>query len=332
MTPERLLNRNFVLLWQGQLVSQLGNQAFFLAMMYWTMETTGSASLMGMLMMLSLLPGVILGPLGGTLADRFPRLGIIIISDPLRGVAVLTLAGIMAWQADTQGVQIASLFAVALFSGIINATFQPAITASIPDLVPTAKVSAGNSLNQFSVQGSVFIGQAIGGLLYRSLGAPVLFLIDGVTYLLSAASESFIRMPPRPMPERVPFNKAFATYAEDTAEGMRYVWHRKGMRAFLLLTTGVNFLAMPVVVLLPFYVTEQLSRGSEWYGFLLAAVGAGSLFGYLAAGALPIGPRQRPTVVLAALVGVAVAFARLGVVHEPVLALLMLLPWEPSPE
>ena len=73
-TPGKLLNRNFVLLWGGQAVSQLGNQAYSLAMMFWLMEKTGSASIMGLVLTVSNLPALLLSPLGGTFADRHSRI------------------------------------------------------------------------------------------------------------------------------------------------------------------------------------------------------------------------------------------------------------------
>jgi len=192
---DKLLNRNFFLLWQGQLVSQIGSQAFAIAMMFWVKHATGSATLMGMLMMVSNLPAVILGPIGGTIADRYSRRRIIIFCDFLNGVVVLTLAIlIFAYPSATELILI-SLFIVSTLVAVSGAFFRPAITAAIPDIVPKTKIAAANSLTQSSIQIATFIGQGAGGVLFRVLGAPVLFLVDGVTYLFSAVSEFFITIP-----------------------------------------------------------------------------------------------------------------------------------------
>ena len=85
----RLFNRDFVLLWQGQLVSRMGSQAMTIAMMFWTMEATGSATLMGAMMMVGTLPAVVLGPLAGTLADRVSRKWILVFCDAGSGLVLL---------------------------------------------------------------------------------------------------------------------------------------------------------------------------------------------------------------------------------------------------
>lgn len=317
----RLLNRDFLLLWQGQFVSQIGNQAFAVAMMYWLMQATGSATLMGLMMMASMLPGVVLGPIGGTFADRHSRKWIIVVSDLLRGVSVLAVAMILFTKPDATNLIIASLFAVALFNGLVSAGFQPAISATIPDLVPRDRVAAANSLNQFGVQAAMLFGQAMGGVLYRVFGAPVLFVIDGISSILSAFSESFIRVPERTAPSSTKNASTFATYRTDTIEGIRYVWRRVGMRSLLLVAAGINFLAMPIIVLLPFFVSRELVEGPQWYGFLLAAMGAGSLIGYLIIGATKIPAGRRPALVNTSLLVLGIAISILGATSTPGIAM-----------
>lgn len=318
--PARLFNRNFLLLWQGQAVSRLGSQAFAVAMMFWVMEKTGSASLMGLLLTFSMLPGVLLGPIGGTFADRHSRIRIIVVCDLLSGLGVLALAFLMMAMPDAVDVIIPVLFTVAVLGGVVQAFFMPAITASIPDLVAPERLAAANSLNQFSNQASLLIGQAAGGVLYNLLGAPLLFLIDGLSYLFSGVSETFIRLPARPVPRDEEKQPVFRVYLRETAEGFRYVWQRAGLRSFMFAASFLNFLIMPVMVLFPFYVSLYLRQGSEWYGFLMAGMSAGAVAGFVLAGVLKLQGAARERGILAGMLLMPSLFGALGFVRIPALA------------
>jgi hypothetical protein len=297
----RLWNRNFFLLWQGQTVSRLGDQAFAIAMMFWLMQATGSASLMGFLMTASTIPGVLLTPFGGTFADRHSRVRILVACDLLSGIGTLAFAGLM-FGTKSQPVLLAALFALALLGAIVRAFFMPAISAAIPDLVPAESVAAANSANQFTVQTSMLAGQGVGGVLYHLLGAPLLFLADGLSYLFAAVSEAFVHTPPPPPRPPVPPGQVWRVFLGETREGLRYVWGRRGLRDFVLIAALLNFFAMPTLVLFPFYVSGTLHTGAAWYGFLLAAVSAGSIAGYLAAGALKLTGKARGRALVAGLI------------------------------
>lgn len=80
-------NRDFLLLWQGLLVSQIGTQLFSLSLLYWILETTGSASIMGLVLMSAALPGALLGAFAGTLADNVSRKTLIVWADVVRGLS-----------------------------------------------------------------------------------------------------------------------------------------------------------------------------------------------------------------------------------------------------
>jgi DHA3 family macrolide efflux protein-like MFS transporter len=324
MTAKRLFNRNFVLLWQGQLVSQIGNQAHVIALMFWTLEATRSASLMGLLGMSAALPGVLIAPLGGAIADRHSRKGILVIADLVRGVVVLLLAALLFTHSSDTHVIVAAMFATAIMTGIMGATFLPAVGAAIPDLVPSTRVQAANSLTQLSAQGSQFVGQAIGGVLFRVLGAPVLFLVDGISYVLSAGSEAFIRIPRHPRAARTGLRSVARGYLTDTREGLRWIWRRTGMRTFILTTTAVNFLFMPIAVLLPFYVTDILGKGAAWYGFLLAAVSLGSIVGLLLTGGIRLTGRGRARMLGGTLFLTALSMGGLGLVRASAVALALM--------
>ncbi|HEY0512176.1 MAG TPA: MFS transporter [Thermoanaerobaculia bacterium] len=320
--PSRLWNRDFFLLWQGQTVSQIGNQAFMIAFAFWVKEATNSATLIGLLMTVSTLPGVLLAPFGGTFADRHSRIRIIIVCDVLAGVAVLVQGLAMRQSWFGMDGLITLLFVVAIFDGIVRAFFGPAINAAIPDLVPQERLAAANSLNQFSAQTSVFAGQAVGGVLYRLLGAPLLFIVDGITFLFSAASEAFVAdtfQPPQARADGAPF-KAFL---HETAEGLRWVWRRAGMRDFVVVASLLNFFAMPMFVLLPFYVQDTLKAGADWYGFILAAVSVGAVAGFLLAGVLRLQRAVRGWTLVAGLLLGPLAFAAIGFVRVPLLALAL---------
>ena len=320
----KLMNRNFFLLWQGQLVSQIGNQISIIAMLFWLKQTTGSATLMGLIMMVSALPSVLLGPIGGTFADRYPRRNIIICSDILAGLVVLSQAGLLFIAPGAVDFILIWLFVVSSIVAIVDAFFKPAISAAIPDLVPEDKVASGNSLNQASVQIATLIGQGLGGILFQLLGAPMLFLINGLTYLFTAASESFITIP-QTIPERSnTWKEAFHEFQTYTVEGFHYIWIRAGIRAIFLAAAPLNVFAVAIFVLLPFYVEDFLKVGVNWYGFLWASFGFGTLTGYIFASIVKLSGKARIALLASLLISTSIGFSLLVLVNSPLIALIIM--------
>lgn len=323
--PTKLLNKNFVLLWQGQLVSQIGSQAFHIAMVFWIKQATGSASLMGLLLMASALPAVLLGPIAGTFADRHSRRNILIFCDTFSGLSVLSLAGLMFWMPQATDLILVWIFVVSVLVAIFNAFFRPAQSAAIPDLVPAAKLNTANSLNQSSFQISNLFGQGLGGVLFRILGAPLLFLVDGISYLFSALSECFIKIPQTLPDKKARWREMFQEFKRDTVVGMRYMWRHPGMRNFFFAISVLNFFSYPFIVLMPFYVEDYLKVTPDWYGYLLAAWGLGALLGNLITGAVNVSGRLRSWLIIIFLTLASLLLGALGIlfIKEAVLALFL---------
>lgn len=316
--PVRLLNRDFLLLWQGQFVSMLGSQAFSVAMIFWIKRQTDSASLLGLGMMSQWVPAVLLGPFGGAMADRVSRRRILILADVVRGAAAIALAALVLLAPGRSGTILFWLLVLSAVMGVGDAFFRPAISAAIPDLVPDSEVPRANSANRLALDLSTFLGQGAGGILFRLIGPGILFLCDGVSYLFAAFSESLIRLPPpSPAPRAAGWRAAGADFWREVKLGLRHVAGRKGLRYLLFLSPLDSFLMITIVVLLPFYVEDFLHAKPDWYGFLVAAFGGGSFAGSIAAGATNLTGRRRTWAYLASGVGIGIAAILLGAVRSP---------------
>jgi predicted MFS family arabinose efflux permease len=286
------------------------------------MEATGSASILGAVSAAALLPGLLLTPLGGAVADRSSRRRILVACDLASGASSVTLAGLFLALGPHSRVLTIAVVAAALLDRAVLAFFVPALGASLPDLVPPARLAAANSLTQAAHQASSVAGRAAAGALYARLGAPALFLLDGLTFLYAAGSEALVRFP-RTGPRQPQGPTGFATLGADLAAAFRFLRSRPALFDLLLVVALTGALAQPVFVLLPFYVKLSLGRGPEWYGFLLAAHGAGAVAG-LSAAAFSVPARRKDRRAAGALAASACSFGVLALARQPWAALVAL--------
>jgi MFS family permease len=321
--PSRLWNKNFFLQWQGQTISRLGTQAFLIGQLFWIKQYTESATLLGLLAMVSNIPGLFMGPIGGVIADRYSRRMIIIICDFLRGISLLLLTGIMILRPDETELILIVLFGVSVFNALINPVFSSAIQSTIPDLVPRNKVTAANSIGQLSIQLTMFFGQMVGGTLYRILGPTILFFLDGLSFFYSSGSEVFVKIPQKYTKKNSGWKEQFSTFGQDIKEGMKYVWEKPGLRETVFASAFIAFFSTPVIILLPFYVEDHLSATVDWYGYILAFSGIGAIIGYTLAGGIRLRPQIKSRVLITFMILNALGYAMLGLVSRPAIAVFL---------
>ena len=298
-------------------MSQFGNQAFSVAIAFWTASSTHSAAITGLVLMAGVLPLVVLGPFTGTFVDRHGSpLRIVVACDLVSGAAVTLFgAGLLA---RPDAMRPSLLFAVAMLVGVCGAFLEPALNALVPDLVPRERLEGANAFRQSSRQVTVLISQGLGGILYIVAGPAMLFLVDGLSFLFAGASELAIR-PARPA-EQGPARSFF----RETADGFHYVASQPGMIAFLVAIAVFNAMLMPVSVLLPVYASVYLGGGAQWYGFLLAAISAGAIAGCALAGAMRASAAARGRLLLAAFASLAIALIALGQIRSAWLSLAVI--------
>ena len=280
---EKLWTWNFFLLWQGQLVSAFGDIAYSLALGFWIYAKTGSTAMMGTLMAVSMLPRLIISPFAGVWVDRADRKQIIVWMDFIRGIVVV----LVAIAAITDLIQIWMVFAAGIILGICAAFFNPAVSSVIPDVVPSSKVMKANSAFSMIYSGSNILGNPIGGVVYQLLGAPVMFLFNGVSYIFSAATEVFIKVP------KIKKEAVQLHFFEDMLLGFKFMWRFKGLRNLLMIAAVLNFFANTALVLMmPFFqMTKELGPGK--YGFAIAMLTGGSFVGMLITSSVNIKPKHR---------------------------------------
>lgn len=322
---EKLFNKDFVLLWQGQAVSQIGTQVASIALIFWIKQSIDLASLVGISVMIFTLTFALFTPVGGTIADRFSRKKIFIISDIVCGIASLLLAYFMFRFADDPLLVIAIIFVVQFIFGLARSFFNPAIFASVPDIVPEKDLTKANSMRNSTRQIAVLIGQGAGGLFFKLLGGPLIFLINGLTYLFSAISECFIKIPQKT--EKKDHNsslkESLASFFNETWSGIMYLWEQQGMRRVLLMFALLNFFISPYIILLPFYVEDFLGIGPEWYGYLMGGFGGGTALGYVLVSTLNFSGKLRSWIVAGSLVVFSLISAGYGFIRIPILALVL---------
>jgi MFS family permease len=285
-------------LWQGQLISAIGDVAYEIALGFWILAVTGSTGLMGTLMASSVIPRVLLTPLAGVWVDRGNRKAIMVGMDALRGavVVLVAVAALGGW------IQIWMVFAAGIVIGLAAAAFNPTILSIIPDIVPRERLIQGNSFFSMIRAGSGILGNSLGGLMYALLGAPLMFLVNGLSYLFSAGTELCIRVP------RVEHAGARIHFFADFKAGVRFVWGSTGLRSLMLVAAALNFFAMiGIVLILPlFQRTEGL--GPVRFGIFMAVFTGAMLLGMAFTAAVKISETQRYPLFLLGMIVTSVAF------------------------
>ena len=146
ISKPKLWNKNFFLLWQGQLVSMLGDAIYIMALNFWILDRTGSTAMMGLLSALTMLPRVLVGPFAGVFVDRLDRKKIIVFTDFIMGIFV-TFVCIAAFRGF---IQVWMVFVVGIIDGLCATFFDPAASSVKPDIVPEDKLMNVNSVTSLA--------------------------------------------------------------------------------------------------------------------------------------------------------------------------------------
>ena len=286
------------MIWTGQAFSLLGSQLVQFALVWWLTRSTGSATVLATATLVSLLPGILLGPFAGACVDRWDRRLVMMAADGIIALATLGLALLSAMGA----MRIWHVYAIMMLRALGSTFHWPAMQASTSLMVPKEQLSRVAGLNQ-TLSGALNIAApTLGALLISLLPLHGVLAIDVSTALLAILPLIWVRIP---QPERTVTSDGQAgpkaSLWQDVLEGLRYVLGWPGLFWVGIVAILVNLLLNPAFALVPLFVMKHLGGQALQLGWMESAWGFGIVLGGLILSAWG-GFRRR---VMTALMGVA---------------------------
>ena len=266
-------NPSFRNLWYGQVISELGNWVNSIALYALILQLTGSGMAMAAAMMAKLLPMVIISPFAGVVIDRMDRRTVLIASDILRCFTVLCFL-IVESREDLWLVYALTLFEVAL-----TGFFEPARSAIIPSIVKKSHLVTANAISGATWSIMLTLGAALGGFVVSLFGVKVAFILDALTYLLSAWFIIKISYPNTKSEE--PIKKNNSSGIKGLLEGGRYLISHPIVLALALLKSGMAIKG-GIMTLIPLFANRLWSDPaavSVAVGIMFSSRGIGSAIG-----------------------------------------------------
>lgn len=283
--------RNYKLFWFGSLVSNVGGWISRVAQdwMVLTELTDHSASALGLVTALQFLPTLLLTPLMGSLADRYNKRKLLLLSQVLLAISAFAMWGIYAAGSMTLTVA----YALALITGAVQSLDMPVRQAFVSEMVPQRYIPNAIGLNSTQFNGARLIGPAVAGLLISWVGVGPALLINALSF--AGVMSGILAMRPDEL-ARAPRSKVRG----GVMDGFRYVAGRKDIVMvlvvlFALATFGMNFQVTNALM-----ATERFGKQADGYGLLGSAMAVGT-FGAALIAARRARPRLRT--LLGALIG-----------------------------
>ena len=274
-------NRSFVALWLGQTVSFIGDYFYWLAIPIMVERLTGSSLLVGLSVISSALPMLVLGPVAGVFVDRWDRKRTMVVSDILR--ALLVLLCLFVRTPD----QVWIYYVVGFLMSSVSRFFFPAQNATLPLIIPDRDdLLAANGLMQIVQTLGLLIGPAIAGLSIALWGEQAAFLVDSATFLISAAAIMIMTVPHTTVGRQAAAaagGELAAVWAE-LREGVSYLFGNRTMVGVLLCLSVVQLGIGAINVIWVPFMQRTFNMGPEGLGAVDMAQGLGMALGAVTLG------------------------------------------------
>lgn len=260
-------NRNFSLLMLGKAVSMMGSNMQQFALSLYVLAVTGSATIFASMMAISILPRLLLSPVAGVFGDWFDRKKSIVILDFINGILIAIYA---AYYIVSGELSILSIYILVILLEVTEIFFGSAMAAVVPSIVEKEDLFQANSIKSLVSSGCSILSPLLASVLYGFLGLKIMFIINSISFILSALSELTIDIPAtHKKPDKISL-KAFNT---DLMEGIKIIKDNRMIMNIIGIGMIINFCLSPLFSVGLIYVIRETLQGSEvQYGIFATAV------------------------------------------------------------
>ena len=264
----------FFTIWTGEAFSLFGSQLVQFALVWWLAQKSGSATILAIATLVGMLPQIIAGPFAGAFVDRWNRRVTMILADG--SIALVTL--VLIWLFASGHIQIWHIYVILALRALGQAFHTPAMSASIPMMVPEEHLTRVSGLNQ-TLQGLMtMVAPPAGALLISVIPTQGVLFVDIGTAILAIIPLLFLDIP-QPERQGIAAEEQTPSLLQDVREGLSYVRGWPGLVAILLMAVLLNFLLTPTSSLMPLLITQHFHKGALEFGLTDSAWGLGVIAG-----------------------------------------------------
>jgi MFS family permease len=266
-------------LYAADTISLAGNAVAQIAIPWFVLQTTGSATLTALAVFFNFLPLVLAAFFGGVVVDRLGFRATSIVADLASSAAVAAIPLLDA----TVGIEIWQLMLLVFVGALLDAPGATARAALFPDVVELADVrmERASGVRSAVQQGAQLIGAPLGGVLVAAFGGTDALWLDAVSFLVSAALVAGLV----PRPQGGSEHEARGHFFAELAEGLRFIWSRPLVRAVVAMVLLTNLIEAPGSVVLAVFARDEYGSAAD-FGVLVGVLGGAALFGALGYGAV----------------------------------------------
>jgi len=269
-TFRALRHRNFRLFIGGQIISLVGTWMQNTAQSWLVYRLTHSEMLLGTTWFCSQIAVFALGPLGGTVSDRYSRRTVVVLTQTASMIQAFLLAALTL----AHKVEVWHILVLGAMLGAINAFDMPARQALVVEMTSQDDLINAISLNSAVFNTARILGPSIAGFVLAVVGEGTCFLVNGLSFVAVIIGLLAMRLPRfEPHPP--------APVVQHLIDGFRYAANHHAVRRVLALMAAATFAGMPAFVLMPFFADDIFHRGSTGLGYLMGAMGVGAVTGTL---------------------------------------------------